>query len=341
MLKKISLFAFLCYISTGYAEPWFTGPLLAEPAETIPLGHWNFQIFNFSTFSDSIYGTDGRNLKTDPNSNIQILPQLTYGVADDLDFELDPIFIQNKTSGKTYNSIGDTTVILGMQVLRQKENLLKPDLRVTLEEILPSGRYDNLIEENHGTDALGMGSYQTSLVFNFQHMRHLIKEHYLNSHLSFSYLYASSVHIHGISTYGGNAFTRGDVKPGSVFTLDIAEELNLTQNWGIVLEGFIQYQQADRFKGNYGKVSNRLSPSEKSQLRSRLFKLFPTKRNISSLFLDNLRIGNGTLNLFSLAPAIEYSISENYGFIIGSWFSMGGKNTPNFASFAISFNAYV
>jgi hypothetical protein len=341
MLKKLSLLIFLFYITTGYADPWFTGPLLAEPAETIPLGHWNFQIFNFSTFSDSIYDAERNTLKTNANSNIQILPQLTYGLANDLDFELDPVFIQNKTGGKTYNSIGDTTVILGMQVLRQKENLLKPDLRVTLEEILPSGRYDNLIEENNGTDALGMGSYQTNLVFNFQHMQHVIKEHYLNSHLSFSYLYASSVHIRGISTYGGNALTRGDLKPGSVFMLDIAEELNLTQNFGIVLESFIQYQQADRFIGDYGKISNRVSASEKKYLRSRLFALFPTKRNISALFVDSLKIGNGTLNLFSLAPAIEYSISENYGFLIGSWFSVGGKNTPNFASFAISFNAYV
>lgn len=341
MFKKLIFLTYVLCISTAYATPWFTGPLLAEPAETIPLGHWNFQIFDFSIFSNSIYDTHGHTVEVDPNSSTQLLPQLTYGLANDLDFELDPVLIQNKAEGKTSTNIGDTTVILGLQVLRQKEHAWRPDLRVTLEEILPSGHFDNLIEANHGTDALGMGSYQTSLVFNFQHLKHIKQEHYLNSHLSFSYLYASQTHIQGLSVYGGNAFTRGDIKPGSIFTLDIAEELNLTQRLGIVFECFIQYQQADRFMGDYGKVSDRLTPPVKNKLRSRLLKLLPTKRNISSLFMDNLKIGNGTLNLFSLAPAIEYSFSENYGLILGSWVSIGGKNTPQFASVALSFNAYV
>lgn len=341
MRKKLRLLVYLMlYATVGHADPWFTGPLLAEAAETIPLGHWNLQMFNFFTNSDSIYDTNKHIVKTDPNRNIQVLPQISYGLTNELDFELDPEFIQNTTDGKTYNNLGDTTAILGMQVLRQQESLWRPDLRVTLEEILPSGHFDHLVEANHGTDSTGMGSYQTTLGFNFQHLKHVVKETYLNSHLSFSYLYASAVQIHGISTYGGNVLTHGQVKPGSVFTLDIAEELSITQHWVVVLEGFMEYQQADRFFGDYGKASNALTPDIKKRLKSRLVELFPTRRNINSLFLNSSKIGNGTMNLLSLAPAIEYNFTENYGLIAGSWFSVYGKNVSKFAAAAIGFNAY-
>lgn len=341
MNKRLKLLGYLLlYTCVVHADPWFTGPLLAEAAETIPLGHWNFELFNFFTTSNAIYGKDRRIVKTDPNSNTQIVPQISYGLTDDLDFELDPMFIQNKTDKKIHNDVGDTTAILGMQLIRQKENSWRPDLRVTLEEILPSGHYDHLLESNYGTDSTGMGSYQTTLGFNFQKLQHITKENYLNSHLSFSYLYASSVKISGISTYGGNALTHGQVKPGSLYTLDLAEELSLTQHWVAVLEGFMQYQQADRFFGEYGQISNRLTPDIKKHLKARLAALFPTRRNISALFLDSAKIGNGTMNLFSLAPAIEYNFSDNYGLIAGSWFSIYGKNVSKFASFAIGFNAY-
>lgn len=340
-MRAIGLLILILLPFTIHADPWFTGPLLVEPAQTIPYGHWNIEIFDFSASSHMVYDTYHQLVGTSPNSNTQILPELSYGLADNMDIELEPTFIQNNAEGKTSNNIGDTSAILGIQVLRQDEHLWRPDLRLTFEEILPSGRYDHLTEANHGTDVGGMGSYQTNFTFNFQHLLHIQKELYLNSHLSFGYLFASSVHIKGISAYGGNDLTRGTVKPGSMFTIDIAEELSLTQHWALSLEGYFQYQQSDQFIGDYGKVSERLSPDVRKGIAHRLARLFPTKRNISSLFLDNLRIGNGTVDLLTFAPAIEYNFTKNFGVILGSWFSVYGKNTTDFASFALGVNIFI
>ena len=67
--------------------------------------------------------------------------------------------------------------------------------------------------------------------------------------------------------------------------------------------------------------------------------------DISYLHINKTRFKSTTPSLpsceqFSLAPAIEYNWSENYGIIAGAWFSIAGRNLPEFASAVVAINVY-
>ena len=341
LLKNILMCSLICFDSTVYAEPWFTGPLLAPPAETIPRGHANLELYGDYLPSNAIYNNHWQSTPTIASKSIQITPQFTYGLTDQMDIEWMPLYENNRVGNKTKSGMGDTSVTLGFQLMKQTEHTLRPDLRLTLQEILPSGRFDRLNEANEGADITGIGSYQTALGFNFQHLLPLGQTFFLNTHISFTYLYASEVLLHGLNAYGGNILTQGRIKPGNLFSLDLAEELSLTQNWVAVLEGLFQYQEASSFKGLLGQFEGtQVNPNKRVEIKKRLRAFLPSRYNISGLSLDNLHVGNGVADAFSLAPAIEYNFSNNYGVILGSWFTVSGKNTPNFASLVVAWNAY-
>ncbi len=343
MHKALSLlFLICCHTASGDTNtPWFTGPLLAEPAATIEPGKVNIELFNFNFDSNAVYDNQTQVTPVSPSISHQIISQITIGLASGLDLELQPTLISNYFQNKRMTSLGDTSVILGIQALKQHTNTSTPDLRVALSEVLPSGHYENLSQENYALNATGIGSYQTGLDFNFQKLIPLKQDYYLNAHWSFGYLYASAVHIKGYSSYGGTALTNGDVKPGSAYTLDLAGELSVSQHWAIVLEGFYQHQDADRFFGDYGNLDLNSPRKTRTEIKKALSRLMPTKRNISSLFLELPKIGDSTMNMISLAPALEYNFSSKLGIIMGYWFSFYGKNTIDFRSFSIGLNMFL
>lgn len=318
--------------------PWFTGPLLAEPALTVEPGHVNIELLDFDTHSSAVYSNESKVTPVLSSVNNQVIPEITIGVAHNIDVELQPLLISNEFQGKSATSLGDTTIILGIQALRQKSNTFKPDLRITLDQILPSGHYEQLSQQNYALNATGLGSYQTGLDFNFQKLTPLRHDYYLNTHVNIGYLYASAVHIKGYSIYGGSALTEGDMKPGSVYTLDLAGELSLSQHWVVVFEGLYQYQAADRFFGSYGDTDLNFPRKTKKDIKKALSRLMPTRRNISSLFLELPKVGNGTMDMASFAPAIEYNFNHELGVIVGTWFSFYGKNTIDFGALAIGVN---
>ena len=247
-------------------------------------------------------------------------------------------YVQNQKDHNTYGHIGDTFIMLGYQAFTQEGK--RPDLRITIQQIIPTGLYNNLSESRNGTNITGMGSNQTSFGLNFQYLSKLPHTHYLNSTLNITYTHAMEVAIQGISAYGGTSSTHGHIDPGDSFVIDLATELSLTQQWVAVLEGMFIYQQASFFKGVVGTpTADDPQPLGliRNRFRNRLrHRLIPSRNNIGGT--DG--IGNGNLDEITLAPAIEYNFSDQYGIIAGVWFTVAGKNTPAFASPMVAFNAY-
>jgi hypothetical protein len=338
MLKKLLTTFLLMINALSYAESWFTGPLMALPARTIPRGHINLQLFNYGFINNAIYNHEWQSVKTAPYTQLILSPQLYYGLTDQIDVEWNPSYINNRTQGKESQGLGDTAITLGFQVLKQSEFIKQPDLRVTIEEILPSGRYDQLSTEDKATDALGIGNYQTEFGLNFQYLSHLTETHDFNTMVSLYYTYAGAVNIRGLSAYGGTPFVDGQIKPGNAFAIDLAGELSLTRNWVAVMEGYYQYAQASSFKNARHSFLSHLSPERRLNLnKPRSF--FPSKQNIGGLYDDKFPIGNGIIDSVLLAPAIEYNFTDSYGVIVGSIFSLVGKNVPVLSSLVVSFNA--
>lgn len=312
MQKKLTIFftfLALIYCFKVSAGPWFTGPLLAPAGVTIPLGHMNFEIYGFFTEQTGEYAPDGKKIKTPIFKSAQYYPLLSYGLADKFDVEFAVPYTKNSTEGIKGHHIGDTSIFLGYQALRQKPKSWTPNLRITIQEVIPTGRFDNLNPTDKGAGVTGAGCYQTIGSLNFEDLTQLSDSHYLRTRLSLAYVYAQPTNTTGQNGFGGRLTTRGHIKPGNTVAVDLAGELTLTQNWVAVMEYyFLQHQES-----TYTALDRNINP---------------------------ITIHHPAYVTTSLAPAIEFNFSENFGIIGGVWFSIQGKNAPVYSSTVIAFNAY-
>ncbi|CEK10436.1 transporter family protein [Legionella hackeliae] len=313
-LSTTSLLAFCCFSSslTWAGGPWFTGPLLAPAGHTIPRGHTNLEVYGFYTDNEGIYTRHWKLIHTPRSESIVGNPIFSHGLTDKLDIQYGIPYVYNKNQGASAQGLGDTSVALGYQLLEQKGSSWRPDLRVTVQEIIPTGKFETLNPLNNGADATGLGSYQTGIAFNFQHLRQIGETHYLRTRLSLNYLHAYDVDIEGASSFGGTTQTLGTINPGSLFTADLAAEFTLTQNWVAVMEGYYASRAATRFRGFIGNDA---------------------QGNPAS-------IGHGDIEEITLSPAIEYNFSPNIGIIAGPWFTVSGRETTKFISYVAAINAY-
>lgn len=354
-MKKISLACCMLLIilnSDLYAqkEPWFTGPLIFDSAEITPVGSQFLQLTNQFSNSRYIYDYNGTRIPIPLASTDNIILKYAYGLSSKMDMELDMLYMGNQTLGQSKSGIGDTAIELGYQVLTQGNSHWRPNFRVALIELFPTGRYNQLNPTLLATDATGSGSYQTSVGLNFDLLTQFSgTEHYLKTSGSITAIYANSVKLRGDNIYGGAQNTRGRINPGNAIVLDLAAEYTLTQNWVAVLESFVLAQQASDFSGELGSNPSSFKTLITSNIRRRGSSLTPeqliddnravfqsnhirpSNRNIGS----GQDIGNGNLYELSLAPAIEYNFSENIGIIGGCWFTVEGANTPYFFSSVI------
>lgn len=318
-------------------DPWFTGPLIALSGKAVALGEIEAQTYGFYTSNDGLYDANWHFSPTSEYINASSLTQFSHGLAKGIDVEYDIPYSRNVLQGKSYSGLGDVAIVLGLQLLEQNNSKSKPNLRLTVQETFPTGRYNDLSASSYNVAALGAGSYQTTLGLNFELLSQFNNGHYLNSHLCLFYNLPSDVRLHGLSTYGGTPGTNGTISPGNSFTLDIAEEYTLTQHWVAVFEGIFVTQQASTFVGHIGPtqdIRQYSNPDPRRFIGARAIarlERFPNRFNIGGP-----GIGNGNTDELSLAPALEYNFSDNIGVIGGFWFTVMGKNNPSYESTVIS-----
>ncbi len=293
------LFSLLFVSNAAIASPWWTGPLLAAAGRTIPPGHINIEPYGFFTLYPQHY------------RNVETVPFITIGVTNFIDMQTSLPFDYSWDQGQSGYGIADYSLGAGFQIMKEEENNYVPYVRLTLQEIFPTGRFQNLNANKLGTDQTGTGAYQTAAALNFQKTFEF-KDHYLRARLNLITAYASNVIVHGVNAYGGGPDTVGKVSPGSSYTADVAFEYTLTQNWVPVFEVVYAESRSTSFNGNPG-----LTPA-----------------GVVS------GVGGGGGRQVSLAPAIEYNFSPNVGIIGGVWFSVSGKPASQFTAFTVALNYY-
>ena len=111
------------------------------------------------------------------------------------------------------------------------------------------------------------------------------------------------------SNYGGSIDTNGGIRPGNLWSIDLATQFSITQNWAAVMEGYYFSRQAAKFHGYLGSDADAM-------------------------------LGSPPSAEISIAPAVEYSFTENYGIIAGVWWSLKGKSSSHFITPTLAFNAY-
>ena len=291
--------------------PWFTGPLIAGSGKTCPKNHYVLQPYLSVFFSNSLYNDSWKSTPT--SSNITIQPSLLYlfGITPWMDCQVVASANSNFCTSSVDTRLSDTSLNVGFQLLTDQRKTLTPDLRIVFKQDFPCGHYKNLNPSKNGTDISGAGFYRIGIATNFQKLFYFNKN-LLRGRFNITYKLSPTTSIEGYSVFGGGYGTSGHIDPVHYYSADVAFEYLLTQNITFAIDIFYEGQTKGKFKGTLG-VDNH-----------------GKKALVSSPNFQRL----------SLAPALEYNFSNDVGIIAGSWFTVAGKNTPQFASGVISLNYY-
>lgn len=306
-MKTIAFFLiFACTLISQEPErltPWYTGSLIALSGRVVPVGEYSFQPYLFVTNNYGTY-TNNYGLNRDP-SLLEINPLFLFqgGLTSRADFQIILQSFSNFSQGASSTHIGDSALQLGFQILFAKENTSIPNVRLIINQIFPTGKYENAKESKKGTDISGNGTYQTQFGLAIGKIFYPSPLH--PTRLRFNLIYTKSTKLtaQNFHVYGGDTNVLDTISPGDQIQVIFAPEYSLNQNWAITTD----------------------------ILYSRTFKTRLRRKQPSQ---DRITIPSAVR--VSLSPAIEYSFSPDFGVIGGVWFSVIGKNSEAFYSPTLS-----
>ncbi|WP_430390980.1 transporter [Dyella sp. 20L07] len=280
---------------------WWTGPMLANSAETLPPGHLLFEpyLYDISSHRSDSFGSR---------------TYLNYGLADRFTVGVIPVFGYNRVSGGPNSSgvqMGDWTLQAQYRLIQFHEGSWVPTIAIQLQETLPTGKYDRL--GNRPADGLGSGAYTTTIGINSQTYLWLPNGRILRLRLNISAAFSTRADVHGMSVYGTDADFIGHARPGNNFFADAAVEYSLTQRWVLALDLIYNHNRSTLISGQEYAASGDPFPP------------------------DN-RLRSGSSGAFGFAPAVEYNWTPNIGLLLGVRVIPSGQRTQTSITPAIALN---
>jgi hypothetical protein len=283
-------------------DAWWTGPMLAPSAATLPRGHFLVEPY--------LYDVIG------PHSNgFGSLTYVNYGLVDKLTVGLIPTAGFNHVSNGLSSSgvgMGDLTLQAQYRLTKFHEGSWIPTTSVAVQETLPTGKYDRLGERP--SDGIGSGAYTTTLALYSQTYFWLPNRRILRMRFNVSQSFSNSVKVEDVSVYGTEAGFRGHAQPGSSFYVDVSWEYSLTRRWVLALDTTYRHNGNTHTTGYDNLDSNGVQNPGSIQLNS------------------------GSSEVFAFAPAIEYSWKPNLGVLIGTRVIPASHNTHSSITPAVAIN---
>lgn len=297
----------LIFAERAYA-PWYTGSLLADNGTNTAKGMINLQPYLYFRDTNGIFNKAWGVQSIDSTFTFHSELDFEAGLTNWLDIKFVGNALYNEKDGDRFFKVGDTTVEIGIQLLRDKIYTAIPAIRLTYIESFPTGKYKNLNPDKAGIDATGSGSYESIFGFVIEKVVYWFEKHPIRFRLNPTYTYSPKVRVKNFNAYGGGFNTNGKVKPGDFFSGIFAFEYSFTQKWVVAMDIVQTYSKKSTFSGNPGTNPDGTAASST----------------------------NSSGNQTSLAPAIEYNFSANLGVIAGAHFSVRGRNSTDFKSAVIS-----
>jgi hypothetical protein len=273
----------------------FVGTILAPSAVTLDPKHPSLGVSYFDSKIYGAYDNSGKLVELPVTDSQGPFFSIMMGFNERFGGQILGAYNTNSINGTRFSHCGDTTARLGMQIARDDPHSWVPDFNVIVQEIFPTGNFNDLDFEGNTADRTGTGSFQTGFHLAFQKKTRLRNGHYFLVRGSGGYFIPSRVAVDGINHFGGALDTRGKAFPGNWATFYATAEYALTFRWGILLDtNLIIGESGDyiRFEG--------------------------TDVQLPSYYQ------------FSVAPALEYTLNEHFAFLGGTWFTVCGKNSPAF-----------
>jgi hypothetical protein len=218
-------------------EAWWTGPMLANNASTLPRGHFLVEPYLYDEIS--------------PHTNgLGSLTYIEYGLANRFTIGLIPTFGYNKVSDGLSSSgvgLGDVTVLAQYRLTQFHEHHSLPTISFMVQETFPSGKYDQLGQRS--SNGLGAGAYTTILGLNSQTYFWMPNGRILRMRLNGTQSLSAYANVAGVSVYGTPTAFQGHAKPGPSTFLDAAWEYSLTRNWVLALDATYRHTANTRITG--------------------------------------------------------------------------------------------
>lgn len=288
-------------------DAWWTGPMLANSAETLSPGHFLLEpyLYDISTAHTNSYGSR---------------TYLLYGLADRLSVGVIPVFGYNTVSGGPNSSgvgFGDFTVQAQYRLTEFHEGSWMPTTAIMVQETFPTGKYDQL--GNRPSDGIGSGAYTTTLALNSQMYFWLPNGRILRMRFDVSEAFSQSTSVDGVSVYGTAAGFHGNAKPGNALFADLSWEYSITQRWVVAFDAIYSHDRNTLVTGY-----SLLNPGN------------PIPGGMPAA--TNIRMNSGSSSAFGFAPAIEYNWTPNLGVLFGTRVVLAGQNTTRTVTPAIAIN---
>lgn len=285
-------------------EAWWTGPLLAASASTLPQGHFLVEPYLFDVITYGRHDERGHRVSTPHANDFGSQSYVLYGVTDRISAGLIPRFGFEKNSQGPSSpglQVGDLTLQAQYRLTQFQEGSWVPTTSFVVGETVPTGKYDRL--DQHPGDGFGAGAYTTILSLYSQEYFWLSTGRILRMRLDLSYSLSSHVPLRGVSVYGTGTGFSGHARPGDSFTGDVSWEYSMTRNWVLALDVVYEHDASTTVTGNHLTADAGGAPA----------------------LLTTTSSGNSWSVGF--APAIEYNFNSRIGIIAGARFIPIGRNT--------------
>jgi hypothetical protein len=297
------------------ADAWFTGPLLAPSAATLPAGHALIEPYVFYEINNGSFDASGRRHSGPYEDQLGSLTYMLYGVSDRVTVGMIPRFEYNEPADAPDSSgidFGDLTLQAGYGLTQYQDGRLTPALAVVVDETLPTGRYDRLAR---ASDGIGAGAWTTALSLYSQDYFWLPNGRILRARLDLTYAICSAVSVRDQSVYGTPYGFSGRAYPGDSFTADAAAEYSVTRNWVLALDVVWQHNDSTRVSGSLPAASP------------------PAPAGFSAF-----QSVSGSSYSIGFAPGIEYNFSSTIGLLFAVRIIDIGRNTTASVTPALALN---
>ena len=279
-------------------DAWFTGPILAASANTLPQGHVLVEPYVYDVITHGRYDDDGNYREGDTQHSYGSLTYLLYGVTDTFTVGAIPTFGFNNVSVGEDSSkvgVGDLTLQAQYRLTQFSEGRRVPTLSLLLQETLPTGKHDEL--GTRLSDGMGNGAYATTLGVHSQYFFWLPNGRILRTRLNATYTLPQDADVTGTSVYGTPVGFTGHASPGNSLAIYSSWEYSITREWVLALDLVYQHDDSTRVSGYDSATS------------------LPFEANPGSSW----RV--------AVAPAIEYNWTSRVGIIVGARWFPAGRNT--------------
>jgi hypothetical protein len=294
-------------------DAWWTGPLLAASAATMPAGHVLFEPYLYDVMSTGELDASGGHHPIAGGHDLGSQSYLIYSVTDRFAVGVIPRFGYNEPPGADNSSqvgVGDLTLQAQYGITHFEDGHLMPAISVVLQETLPTGRFDRL---ERPADGLGSGVYSTALSVYSQDYLWLPNGRIFRARLDLTYQVSATAAVQDASVYGTSSGFRGRVYPGDAATVDLAGEYSLTRSWVLAMDIVYQHGDSTRIAGTQPQLPG------------------------SGALMDFEQASGASASL-GFAPAVEYSWSSRAGVIVGVRIIPTGRNVTTSITPAVAVN---